>query len=137
MRLWHQSLLPYLNRQHILGQHRECCALRGAGWGRKHSVVDYVFTHDPAYLVSYHYKVMDEMRRRGYNPNSIWEKWNWRGETLGIGENFVDTSILNQLQYADIVFPEHDDTYLKECISLLESKGYEHIREDIQNAATL
>ncbi|WP_235838937.1 pyrimidine dimer DNA glycosylase/endonuclease V [Desulfosporosinus metallidurans] len=45
MRLWHQDLLPILPRAQILGQHRECCALRGKGWGRKHSTVDYVFSH--------------------------------------------------------------------------------------------
>lgn len=36
MRLWHQSLIPKLPRQQLLGQHRECCALRGLGWGKKH-----------------------------------------------------------------------------------------------------
>ena len=39
MRLWHEALISKLPRQQLLGQHRECCALRGAGWGRKHSVV--------------------------------------------------------------------------------------------------
>ena len=68
MRIWHQKLIPYLPRQQLLGQHRECCALRGKGWGKKHSVVDYVFTHNPAYLVAYHWKIMSEMRNRGYNP---------------------------------------------------------------------
>ena len=53
MRLWHQSLLPKLPRQQLLGQHRELCALRGRGWGRRHSVVNYVFTYQPAYLVAY------------------------------------------------------------------------------------
>lgn len=24
MRLWHESLIPYLPRQQLLGQHREC-----------------------------------------------------------------------------------------------------------------
>ena len=45
MRLWHQSLISLLPRQQLLGQHRECCALRGKGWGRKHATVDYVFTY--------------------------------------------------------------------------------------------
>ena len=45
MRLWHEALLPYLPRAQLLGQHRECCALRGLAWGRRHAVVDYVFTH--------------------------------------------------------------------------------------------
>ena len=29
MRLWHQDLLPLLPRAQLLGQHRECAALRG------------------------------------------------------------------------------------------------------------
>lgn len=33
MRLWHEVLIPKLPRQQLLGQHRECCALRGKGWG--------------------------------------------------------------------------------------------------------
>lgn len=47
MRLWHEKLIPYLDRQRLLGQHRECAALRGKGWGKKHATVDYAFTHDP------------------------------------------------------------------------------------------
>ena len=45
MRLWHEALISQLPRPQLLGQHRECCALRGNGWGRKHATVDYVFTH--------------------------------------------------------------------------------------------
>ncbi|MBQ5660996.1 MAG: DNA lyase, partial [Lachnospiraceae bacterium] len=51
MRLWYESLITRLPRQQLLGLHRECCALRGKGWGRKHATVDYVFTHLPEYLV--------------------------------------------------------------------------------------
>ena len=29
MRLWHQALISKTTRQQLLGQHRECCALRG------------------------------------------------------------------------------------------------------------
>ena len=47
MRLWHQSLIPQLPRAQLLGQHRECAALRGNGWGRPHATVNYVFTHSP------------------------------------------------------------------------------------------
>lgn len=28
MRLWHEELIPLLPRQQLLGQHRECCAMR-------------------------------------------------------------------------------------------------------------
>ncbi len=41
MRLWHEALISQLPRPQLLGQHRECCALRGNGWGKKHATVDY------------------------------------------------------------------------------------------------
>ena len=41
MRLWHQQLIPYLNRQHILAQWREVVGMLGNGWGKKHKTIDY------------------------------------------------------------------------------------------------
>ena len=38
MRLWHEALIPLLPRQQLLGLHRETCALRGKGWGRKPAI---------------------------------------------------------------------------------------------------
>lgn len=127
MRLWHQSLLPYLNRQHLLGQHRECCALRGGGWGRKHSVVDYAFTHPREWLWQYHMAVMDEMKSRGYHPDPIWEDFKYRGKTLPPLE---EESALENFSKTQPIYPEHNADYLAECISLLESKGYENIKAD-------
>ena len=43
MRLWHEKLIPILPDAQLLGQHRECAALRGNGWGKKHSTVDYIY----------------------------------------------------------------------------------------------
>ena len=128
MRLWSQQLLPYLDNYRLLSQHRECCALRGNGWGKKHSVVDYVFTHDPAWLVAYHWLVIDEMKRRGYHPDPLWECVNWRGNILGLDTSFTDPDFVDdQYCYAihkhGIIFDEHNSTYLKECIDLLKKKG--------------
>ncbi|WP_255810558.1 pyrimidine dimer DNA glycosylase/endonuclease V [Treponema denticola] len=39
MRLWHQNLISRLPAQQLLGQHRECYALRGLDWRKKHPVV--------------------------------------------------------------------------------------------------
>ena len=123
MRLWHQKLIPYLPRQQLLGQHRECCALRGQGWGRKHSVVDYVFKYKPAYLVAYHYLVMDEMKARGYHPDPIWYDWNWRGQTLGLQKDWTDNIDLLFALNRPIIYPEHNDMYLQECLDNLHNKG--------------
>lgn len=126
MRLWHQKLIPYLPRQQLLGQHRECCALRGAGWGRNHSVVNYVFTYNPAYLVAYHYLIMDEMKKRGYNPDPIWDNANYRGKKFEFQENWVDNNLLFEILCENVtLYPEHNDEYLKECLENLKSKGIE------------
>ena len=127
IRIWHQKLISYLPRQQLLGQHRECCALRGKGWGRKHATVDYVFKYDPTYLVAYHYLIMEEMRRRNYNPNPVWKIADWRGDELGDCEgwtNFVwATELCLESKKGLIIYPEHNDEYLKECIDNLKSKG--------------
>lgn len=128
MRLWHQSLISKLPRQQLLGQHRECCALRGNGWGRRHSVVNYVFEHFPSWLVAYHYLVMDEMKRRGYKPDETWYNRNWRGKTLGEEVGWADGDMVDdQYVYATkkfgIIYPEHNDEYYQECIKNLRGKG--------------
>lgn len=118
MRLWHVDLLPQLPRQQLLGQHREVCALRGAGWGKKHSVVDYVFTHPYACLFWYHLHVIDEMRRRGYEVDGNWCDCHWRGKT--IGWEYTPFIGAKKLPYR---YPEHNDAYLAECIANLAGKG--------------
>ena len=123
MRLWHQELIPKLPRQQLLGQHRECCALRGAGWGRKHATVDYVFTHSPEKLVAYHLLIMEEMENRGYKPNLIWKNPNWRGDKIGEDNWIIGTNYSNLVNINKIIYPEHNDEYLKECVDNLKSKG--------------
>lgn len=124
MRLWHQALIPYLPRQQLLGQHRELCALRGKGWGRKHATVDYVFQYDPAYLVAYHNLIMKEMTNRGYHPDPIWNDATYRGKILGYDKDFVkDISILDYDITKGNLYQEHNDEYLHECLDNLRSKG--------------
>lgn len=130
MRLWHQSLIKHLPRQQLLGQHRECCALRGKGWGRNHSVVNYVFNHEPELLVAYHYLIMDEMRKRGYKPDPTWNHPEYRGSALGYVSAWADADMVDdQYIYAThkdgIIYPEHNDEYLQECIENLKGKGIE------------
>lgn len=123
MRLWHQDLLAYLPRAQILGQHRECCALRGLGWGKKHSTVDYVFTHGVKKLVDYHLLVLREMERRGYKPDRQWYSPEYRGKNT----QPWPYSLLNEKHnIADAhIYSEHDEVYLEECINNLRKKGIE------------
>ena len=124
MRLWHQKLLTSLPRQQLLGQHRESAALRGKGWGKNHSVVNYVFTHSPEKLVAYHYLVIDEMERRGYHPDPIWRNINYRGKVLGETSNWCDEALVDAwYNYNGNIYDEHNDEYLQECLDNLASKG--------------
>jgi len=74
MRLWHQALLPILDGPRLLDTHMSCCNLRGLGWGKKNSAVDYVFA-DPRgedALTVYHFAVLTEMEKRGYKYDPNW-----------------------------------------------------------------
>lgn len=128
MRLWHQALIPKLPRAQLLGLHREICALRGNGWGRKHSTVDYVFTHPFEWLVAYHYLVMKEMHERGYNVDEQWMVPSYRGKNC-ISHDFLSYIIGSFMVAAGLegkmIYPEHNDAYLQECIDNLRAKGVE------------
>ena len=128
MRLWHEKLIPLLPRQQLLGQHRECCALRGNGWGKKHATVDYVFKHPWTYLVEYHFCVISEMYRRGYNVNVLWMDETYRGKNCEKWKSIPEPSAY----YTECIYPEHDDAYLQECIDNLAGKGIVINKEDIK-----
>ncbi|WP_100012254.1 TIGR02328 family protein [Lentibacillus sediminis] len=121
MRLWHEQLLTKLPRQQLLGQHRECCALRGNGWGKQHATVNYVFHHSPYMLYLYHIKVMNEMKRRGYCPDAQWEEPYYRGKSC---PPFLEQDFNKTNDHPDHpIYPEHDEKYLQECIENLREKG--------------
>lgn len=117
MRLWHQDLIQALPRQQLLGQHRECAALRGAGWGRPHATVNYVFSYSPYKLYQYHLLIMEEMEKRGYKPDALWKEASYRGKTV---DAYHD---LTALPLTQPIYPEHDEDYLQECLENLRGKG--------------
>ncbi|EHQ88577.1 TIGR02328 family protein [Desulfosporosinus youngiae] len=124
MRLWHENLLSLLPRQQLLGQHRECCALRGNSWGKPHSVVNYVFRYSRERLWTYHMRVMSEMQRRGYIPDSCWLDPGYRGKSAPRFE--PDPRELQRLKDEEsgisFVYPEHNNEYLTECLVNLRGK---------------
>ena len=117
MRLWHQALISDLPRQQLLGQHRECCALRGKGWGKPHSTVNYVFNYSPMRLYYYHKIVMKEMLKRGYKPDEKWQDPLYRGKHIKKYDHIIDT------EHLSVIYQEHNAKYLEECIINLRNKG--------------
>jgi len=123
LRLWHEKLIPYLDNQRLLGQHRECSALRGLGWGKKHATVNYVFTYKPARLFEYHYKVMMEMKNRGFNISPEWLNAFYRGKRSE-SWSYNDFGLYKG---TSPIYPEHDEDYMQECLLNLEGKGIQII----------
>ena len=124
MRLWHQELIDKLPRQQLISQHRECCALRGLGWQKKHKTIDYIFNYNPVRLVAYHWLVMEEMHNRGYNPNERWLEFDYRGKKVGIDEGFCNVEDIEKYIIEDnVIYSEHNQEYLDECIDNLADKG--------------
>ena len=99
MRLWHEELISELPRQQLLGQHRECCALRGNGWGNK-----------------YHELIMEEMENRGYNVSKEWFDKNDRGKVCNPHKNLKEVKIKSP------IYKEHNKEYYQECIENLAQK---------------
>ncbi|MFW5996369.1 MAG: TIGR02328 family protein [Halanaerobiaceae bacterium] len=123
MRLWHQKLISGLPRGQLLGQHRECCALRGKGWGRKHSTVNYVFNYSLERLVAFHLLVMKEMEKRGYNVSEQWFNPRYRGKNLGSDLTINPDHVREIGELPGVIYPEHNRQYLKECLRNLQEKG--------------
>lgn len=98
------------------------------GWGKKHAAANYVFVHNPSFLVVYHNIVMSEMLMRGYRVNEQWNNDDFRGNDLGIQNGWASSSLVSKLCNDSIfdsinIYPEHNDKYLLECLENLKSKG--------------
>ncbi len=132
MRLWHEDIIDKLpdrktsgdpKKSQLNGLHRECCGMRGKGWGKKGGVVGYVWKYPYAYLYLYHKKVMHELLCRGYNIDRRWLDSFYRGKKLGYDYSL---EISGHLKFDRTpIFPEHDEAYLQECIDNLRKKGVE------------
>jgi uncharacterized protein (TIGR02328 family) len=122
MRLWHKDLIPYLPRQQLLAQWRECCAIASniANKGTpNHLLVNKVIKYDILHFISYTYWIKEEMKKRGYK---ISEKTD---------NNFVNNleCVYGGLPFVTKVYPTnklyklwHNERYLKQCLFNLQEK---------------
>jgi uncharacterized protein (TIGR02328 family) len=130
MRLWHEDLIPKLPDNQIGGQWRECIALLGNGWGKKHKTVNYVFDNDTSLLIAYTMKVYMEMIARGRNANQdlIKEAMKKRGlSDVDIASKIDLAQVISTIKKSigDTIYLEHNDSYLQECLDNLKKKGIE------------
>lgn len=116
MRLWHYRLLPYLPRQQLLSQWRECCCIAKSITEKgtpNHILVNKIMDYQIDHFVEYGCNVCLEMEYRGYKCDSS-----------RFYKYFATKDIVVPLRIdGEQIFPEwHDDIYLRECLYNLEEK---------------
>lgn len=119
IRLWHYKLIPYLPREMLVAEWRECIAIKRQ-WEKgtlKHRLVSYVQEYDEKLFLYYVRLVVEEMNKRGIN---------YQRKYFDEIKVFCDNKTL-----ADR-YPEHNDRYLKQCLYNLQEKADRGIvnRED-------
>lgn len=122
MRLWHKSLIPYLPRQQLIAQWRECCAIC-SNWANKgtlnHLLVNKVMDYPTVHFMEYTRLAVFEMSKRGYKINPA------------VGIRFVKN--FNKIGNSDetiiganterVIFEDwHNDRYLRQCLFNLQEK---------------
>ena len=116
MRLWHKSLIPYLPRQQLLGQWRECCLIakniteKGTP---NHILVNRIMDYPIGYFWDYGYLVCKNIRNRGYKCNfGKFDPWFRFYKPLNLPIDIDNELFLNW----------HNDRYLTQCMFNLEEK---------------
>lgn len=116
MRLWHYKLIPYLPKQMLVSQWRECIAIKRQ-WEKgtlKHRLVSYVKNYDKRYFYSYVRDLMLYLKNK-----NIKYKHKYEIEMYDFGEkDFEINDIMKQFYYS-----EHNDRYLKQCLYNLQEKA--------------
>lgn len=121
MRLWHKSIIPFLARQQLLGQYRECCCIAknlATNGTPNHILVNKILDYPIGHFIKYTQLVMNEMWRRGYNiSKASMNKFN---------DNMIEycgACGCDPNLSADDIFPEwHNDRYLRQCFANLQEK---------------
>ena len=128
MRLWHYKLIPILPNQMLVGQWRELIAIKRQ-WekGRlKHRLVSYVMDYDKSYFYKYFINIAYELEHRNinFNINFIKEM-----------QDFCHTNIADikyKYNNQDLIYPEHNNRYLKQCYYNLQEKYDRKIITEIE-----
>ena len=116
MRLWHKDLIPYLPKQQLIAQWRECCAIC-SNWANKgtpnHLLVNKVMNFSKVDFHIYTELVLAEFKTRGCKVSeSSLKKFN---------ENYLN--IPDEKSCEKGLFEGwHNERYLKQCLFNLQEK---------------
>ena len=121
MRLWHKDLIPYLPRQQLIAQWRECCAIAGSIAKKgtpNHILVNKVLTYSNRFFINYSHMVIKEIENRGFKIN--------KKSYDNFCKNFVKASRYWGTPYKDLgkelYYDWHNKRYLFQCLTNLSEK---------------
>ena len=122
IRLWHKDLIPYLPKNQLLGQWRECCCIAkniATNETPNHLLVNKVLNYPAIHFLVYTNMILAEMKNRGYK---ISEKayLNFHKNLRNAKPYFVNANLFIK---NDEVFPDwHNARYLRQCLYNLQEK---------------
>ena len=113
MRLWHKNLVPYLPRQQLISQWRECCCIarniRKNGTPN-HILVNKIVDYPTKHFIAYTFIVKKEMERRGYKcDESKFTRWFEEWDKFTIDQKVIFKGW-------------HNKRYLRQCYFNLQEK---------------
>lgn len=115
MRLWHYKMIPFLPKQQLIGQWRECCLIakniaeRGTPG---HLLVNRIMDYPKWHFMEYTLRVIKECEKRGYRIDRTrffrwFDKWN---------DGTVKSNLIQ------LFYNWHTDRYLTQCMINLQEK---------------
>lgn len=121
MRLWHKDLIPYLPRQQLIAQWRECCAI-ASNIAKKgfpnHILVNKMMKYNVQFFINYSYIVIEEIKKRGFKIN----KKSHENFLKNIKQIIPRWPTPYQDFGKELYYDWHNERYLKQCIYNLQEK---------------
>ena len=116
MRLWDYRLIPVLPNKMLVAEWRECIAIKRQ-WEKgtlKHRLVSYVMDYDKVMFLAYFVRIKHELENRNikYQNKYFTEIY-----------DFCSNKKWTDLILDGLIYPEHNDRYLKQCYYNLEEKA--------------
>ena len=116
-KLYHDTLIIYLNDTELIDLFARCCVLKSVGWSNK-KTIDYVGRYPYSYLARYHLLVMREMRRR-----DIQFDLKWFYDVCYRGVNFTELPE-RELVFFSLPYEEHDNNlWLEQTREMVQKSG--------------
>ena len=121
MRLWHKDLIPYLPRQQLIAQWRECCCIckNIADNGTpNHLLVNKIMNYPFEHFLEYTRLVIYCLQERRYKTSEL-----SRRNFINNFNKFSNYEDYTKDTFGDWIFENwHNERYLKQCIYNLQEK---------------